>query len=194
VIVYYRENDPDRTDPLTRFHPEFRQPADKAPYELGCAELAQSSAPQLLCANLQVAGIMVCALLAWLNGELGYEEAYADILRAKMTSVGAAGRAKPRRGGLSKRLPQTRTQVNVREYLRTELLAAPSFLWWSSSVRRKPYTSFNTELLCVTSSPVRRPAPEVHAPVVRSSISVGRSVDRRLGDCYASVLRLPTIA
>lgn len=87
VIAYCRENGRDVTSPLTRFHPEIAHPVDRAPYEVSCAEMAQSAAPQLLYTNLQVATTMVCALLAWLNGKLYYEEVYVDVLDAKMTPV-----------------------------------------------------------------------------------------------------------
>jgi hypothetical protein len=87
VIVYCRENGRDVTNPLTQFHPEIAHPTDKGPYELSCADLAQSSAPQLLYTNMQVATTMLCALLTWLNGRLAYEEVYLDILDAKMTPV-----------------------------------------------------------------------------------------------------------
>ena len=87
VIAYCRENGRDLKNPLTRFHPEIAHPVDRGPYELSCAELAQSAAPQLLYTNLQAATTMLCALLAWLNGKLDYEEVYVDVLDAKMTPV-----------------------------------------------------------------------------------------------------------
>jgi len=87
VIIYCREHGRDVTNPLTRFHPEIAHPADQAPYEASCVELAQGSAPQLLFTNLQVATSMLCALLAWLNRGPAYEEIYVDILQGKMTAV-----------------------------------------------------------------------------------------------------------
>jgi len=92
VIVYCRENGRDVTNPLTRFHPEIAHPADQGPYELSCADLAQSAAPQLLYTNLQVAVTMLCALLAWLNHKLDYEEVYLDVLEARMTPVARSPR------------------------------------------------------------------------------------------------------
>jgi len=86
VIIYRRENRRDVTNPLTKFHPEIAHPADKGPYERGCAELTSSS-PQLLYTNLQVATTMLCAMLAWLDSRLDFEEVYVDILASKMTPV-----------------------------------------------------------------------------------------------------------
>ena len=87
VIAYCRKNGSDVTNPITRFHPDIARPRDRAPYELSCVDLAQSAAPQLLYTNLQVATTMLCALLAWLNDALGYEEVFVDILAARMTPV-----------------------------------------------------------------------------------------------------------
>lgn len=90
VIVYCREGGRDVTNVLTRYHPEIARPKDKAPYERSCAELAVSGAPQLLFTNLQIATTMLCALLAYIERRLSYEEVYVDVMAAKMTPVARA--------------------------------------------------------------------------------------------------------
>jgi molybdopterin/thiamine biosynthesis adenylyltransferase len=80
VQIYERLNGRDLKNPMTRFHPEVANPGDRAPYELGCEDLAQGSAPQLLFTNLAVASSMLNVFYAWLVGELGYEEVYVDII------------------------------------------------------------------------------------------------------------------
>ena len=86
VMVHIREDGRDVTNPLTRFHAEIAQPADKRPDQMGCADLAQS-APQLLLTNLAVAAAMLNPFYAWLTGQLDYEELFLDIGKGKMTSV-----------------------------------------------------------------------------------------------------------
>lgn len=100
VQLYRREGGRDRTNPLTRFHTELANPADRRPDQLGCAELAQSSAPQLLFTNLAVASAMLNALFGWLRGRLEYEEVFLDILQARMTSALRPIGAESRRGAL----------------------------------------------------------------------------------------------
>lgn len=87
VMVYLRREGRDATNPLTRFHPEIARPSDRRPDELGCAALAQSSAPQLLFTNLAVASAMLGTFYGWLTGSPECEEVYLDIGRAKMTPV-----------------------------------------------------------------------------------------------------------
>lgn len=98
VLVHRREAGEDRTNPLTRYHPEIARPADKRPDQMSCGELAQSSAPQLLFTNLAVASAMLNALFAWVAGRLEYEEVYLDILAARMNAV-ARGPRRERGGG-----------------------------------------------------------------------------------------------
>jgi molybdopterin/thiamine biosynthesis adenylyltransferase len=86
VQVFMRCNGGNRTNPLTRFHPEISDPADSEPDELGCGEL-RDSAPQLLFANLAVASAMLNAFYCCLCNELEYEEIYFSITRGKMVPV-----------------------------------------------------------------------------------------------------------
>lgn len=80
IQIYERKKSRDIKNPITTFHPEIQNPDDRAPYEMGCEELAQSSAPQLLFTNLAVASAMLNAFYSWLHHHLKYEEAYLDIL------------------------------------------------------------------------------------------------------------------
>jgi molybdopterin/thiamine biosynthesis adenylyltransferase len=85
VQVYWRRDGQDRTAPLDRFHPEIAQPADRAPHEMGCVELAASGVPQLTLANLAVASSMANALLRLLMPipqESMFDELSLDILDA----------------------------------------------------------------------------------------------------------------
>jgi hypothetical protein len=102
VMVYERRGGRDcRTNPLTRFHPEIAQPGDRRPDQMSCAELARSTAPQLLFTNLAVAAAMLGTFYAWLRGRLSYEEVYLDILEARQTPVarmaGEKGMTVPKR-------------------------------------------------------------------------------------------------
>jgi molybdopterin/thiamine biosynthesis adenylyltransferase len=45
VQVYERRDGQNLKNPIITFHPEIQTPADRAPYELSCEELALSSAP-----------------------------------------------------------------------------------------------------------------------------------------------------
>ena len=84
VQIYEKRNGKRLKNPMTRFHPEIENPADKAPFEMSCEELAQSSAPQLLFTNLAVASAMLNAFYSWLHHELEYEEAYLDIVAGRV--------------------------------------------------------------------------------------------------------------
>jgi predicted dinucleotide-binding enzyme len=78
------------TNALGRFHPEIREPGDRLPSDLGCAELAAAGAPQLLFTNLAVAAAMLNAFYGVLRGGGGYEEVYVDILRNRVVPVARA--------------------------------------------------------------------------------------------------------
>ena len=69
------------TSTLGRFHPEIREPADRPPAELSCAELAAGGAPQLLFTNLGVASAMLNAFYGLLRAAASYEEVYVDIVK-----------------------------------------------------------------------------------------------------------------
>ena len=78
VQVYLRHDGVDVTPPLTRFHPEIAQPADKLPGDVSCTELA-ATVPQILFTNLAVASAMLNTLLLHLSGVLHYSELAFDI-------------------------------------------------------------------------------------------------------------------
>ena len=85
VQVYWRRDGRDETAPLDRFHPEIARPADRAPHELSCVELAASGVPQLALTNLAVASTMASALLRLfmpVPEESMYDEVSLDILEA----------------------------------------------------------------------------------------------------------------
>ena len=86
VQVYLRRRGRDLTNRLSAFHPEIAEPADALPTDIGCAEAA-ASAPQLLFTNAAVASAMLAAYYGWRRGELGYEEAYLDILSGRSLPV-----------------------------------------------------------------------------------------------------------
>jgi hypothetical protein len=84
--VYLRAGGRDVTNPLSRFHPEIRKPADKLPTQQGCG-IATTSAPQLLFTNLAVASALLGAFYSWFQGELDCEEIYLDILTGRNVPV-----------------------------------------------------------------------------------------------------------
>lgn len=87
VQVFLRREGVQSTNPLTRFHPEIRDPGDENPADMSCEELAREGEPQLLFANLMVATLMLGAYYAILEGKLDYEEAYFDIVSGKVRTV-----------------------------------------------------------------------------------------------------------
>jgi hypothetical protein len=85
VQVFWREAGHDRTAPLSRFHPEIAQPADRSPADLSCVEAAVAGAAQLIWVNAAVAHTMGGALLRLLmppGGENPYDEVVLDVLDA----------------------------------------------------------------------------------------------------------------
>ncbi len=86
VQVYLRAGGRERTNRLSRFHPEIARPADRVPTAQGCAAAA-ASAPQLLFTNAAVAAAMLGAFYTWRCGALAYEEAYLDILTGRAVPV-----------------------------------------------------------------------------------------------------------
>ncbi len=95
VQVYLRAGGQDVTNPISAFHPEIAQPADRLPDAAGCAAAA-ASAPQLLFTNAAVAAAMAGAFYAWRRGALDYEEAYLDLQSGRHVPVRRA--LLPRRG------------------------------------------------------------------------------------------------
>jgi ThiF family len=70
VQVHMRRNGTDVTAPLTAFHPEIAEPADKSPGDKDCLEAAATGAAQISIVNMAVASAMCNALLRLLmSGE-----------------------------------------------------------------------------------------------------------------------------
>lgn len=86
VFVYVRRGGRDMTQRPDKYHGELAAPADKAPYELSCEELAASS-PQLIFANLNAASLMLNAFYALERGrfELAKPEVYFDVVACAAT-------------------------------------------------------------------------------------------------------------
>lgn len=91
VQVHIREDGRDRTAPITRFHPEIRNPSDRSPAEMSCEELMAQGAPQLLFANLAVASGMLNAYYSLSEEKLPYGEVYLDIVEGKSNPVKREG-------------------------------------------------------------------------------------------------------
>jgi molybdopterin/thiamine biosynthesis adenylyltransferase len=95
VQLYVRRDSCDATSPLTRFHSEIANAHDQVPGELGCDEMANQSAPQLLFTNLCVASAMLNVFYGYLRNEVTYEEVYLSITKGRMVPVSRhPGRAK----------------------------------------------------------------------------------------------------
>ncbi len=86
VQIYVREKGANRTNPISTFHPEIREPADELPTEQGCVA-ASASAPQLIVTNVAIASAMLGAFYAWRHGLLQYEEAYVDVSKGAAVPV-----------------------------------------------------------------------------------------------------------
>ena len=80
VQIYQRCESRDVSLPLTQYHPEIAEPADRFPNEMSCEELSRHAAPQLLFTNLAIASAMLNVFYAWRMGKLQYSEVYVDIL------------------------------------------------------------------------------------------------------------------
>lgn len=91
VQVHIREGGRDRTAPITRFHPEIRNPRDRSPAEMSCEELMEQRAPQLLFTNLAIASAMLNAFFSISEGTLQYGEVYLDIIEGKSNPVKREG-------------------------------------------------------------------------------------------------------
>ena len=81
VQMFVRRQGQDKTCRLEKYHPEFITPADKAPFEMSCEELADSS-PQLIFTNLTAATLMLNAFYAFEQKSFQWEksELYFDIV------------------------------------------------------------------------------------------------------------------
>lgn len=58
VLLHLRRGGADVNPPLTQGHPEIAHPAERAPWEMGCEELAAAGATQVLATNFAVASCM----------------------------------------------------------------------------------------------------------------------------------------
>jgi molybdopterin/thiamine biosynthesis adenylyltransferase len=87
VQVFIREKGKNLTPPITYLHPEIAEPADKNPAELSCEELAATSSPQLIFANLKVATEM--GILFWLLTErsIPFSELYFDLTTGAQRAI-----------------------------------------------------------------------------------------------------------
>lgn len=74
VQVFIRRKGNDVFPPLTKAHPEIANPAEKAPYEMSCEELAATSSPQLIFTNMMAATIMSATFYAELTRQLKSNE------------------------------------------------------------------------------------------------------------------------
>lgn len=91
VQIYIRREGRDRTAPITRFHPEIRNPQDRSPAEMSCEELMERGAPQLLFTNLAIASAMLNAFYGCREEKLQYGEVYLDIVEGKSNPVKREG-------------------------------------------------------------------------------------------------------
>lgn len=83
VQLFLRIEGRDLHPPITRYHPEIAQPADKHPEEVSCVELIATQ-PQLLMTNLAVASAMLNTLWLHLCGQDRHSEISLDIAEGKM--------------------------------------------------------------------------------------------------------------
>lgn len=91
IQVHVRQGGRDRTAPITRFHPEIRNPQDRSPAEMSCEELMERGAPQLLFTNLAIASAMLNAFYGYSENKLRYGEVYLDIIEGKSNPVQREG-------------------------------------------------------------------------------------------------------
>lgn len=83
VQVYVSERCHELTAPITRFHPEILNPADKSPADMDCLEAEAAGIPQIPLANMAVASGMLNTLLRIMNppeGERLYDELNLDVI------------------------------------------------------------------------------------------------------------------
>lgn len=80
--IYFRKGGVDLTVPLSKYHPEIANPKGKMPTEMDCIEMA-FSLPQILFANIAVAGAMLNMFYTLLCGKLTYQEVKFDILEGR---------------------------------------------------------------------------------------------------------------
>lgn len=95
VQIHIRQGGRDRTAPITRFHPEIRDPQDRSPAEMSCEELMERGAPQLLFTNLTIASAMLNAFYSTCEEKLQYGEVYLDIIEGKSNPLKREGEREP---------------------------------------------------------------------------------------------------
>lgn len=90
ILVHIRRDGENLTLPICNsYHPEMMNPQDDNPGETGaagCEALAAESAPQLVFANATAAALMNNAFYAIMMDEIGYSEAYFDVISNKSRS------------------------------------------------------------------------------------------------------------
>jgi len=86
VQVHHRKDGVDQTPPITTFHPEIDNPADKLPDDLDCVE-ALKSTPQILFANIAAASVILNATWLYSCESLHYPELCFDIFDGVMRPV-----------------------------------------------------------------------------------------------------------
>lgn len=88
--VYIRRDRTNLTPPLTDFHNEISEPADRLPSEAHCTDLLES-VPQLLFANLMTASAISNTFWLYLCDALHYSEVVFDIADARMRPLAIPG-------------------------------------------------------------------------------------------------------
>lgn len=90
VQVYIRKDGKDVTVPITKFHPEIRNPQGKHPKDISCTEALEST-PQILFANLATASHMLNAAYLYLCGAAHYQEMGFDIADGRAAVIMESG-------------------------------------------------------------------------------------------------------
>jgi len=89
VQIYLKKEGEETTADMCAYHPEIKNPRDKAPYEKSCEEL-QVSEPQLIFTNGLAAILMCCAYYNVVTGTINKDnrigETYFDIQTMKCVS------------------------------------------------------------------------------------------------------------
>lgn len=89
IQIFQKKGGDEITSDLCAYHPEIKEPRDKAPYEMSCEDM-QVSEPQLLFTNIMVATLMCCAFYNLLTEKINKQnpigEAYFDICTLKCDS------------------------------------------------------------------------------------------------------------
>lgn len=70
VAAYCRVGGHNVTPPITQYHDDLRHSPERLPSDMGCEELAQAGAPQLLATNLLVGHMMSYVLYRYLTQPL----------------------------------------------------------------------------------------------------------------------------